>query len=274
MFTPTDPYDIRIWQCTDFAEHWHSSTELYLCLQGQMDIRIENHMYSLHPDDVVLVAGYEAHEIFCAKPNTRVVLISFGAPLLGSDYKHIRDICLASSFFRLNDIPELSQPLTQIKDTLCRTGSVPKDWIFRGSLYAIASYLAELKHTKPLPTERLLRARQSERLAEVLLYLSKHFHEPITVEQAADIARYDRSYFCKQFRKITGMPFHRYLNCYRISAACRLLTDVTIPLSTVAEQCGFSSQKNLSRLFQDFLGMTPTQYKKLPQEIKNSLRPL
>jgi len=53
-----------------------------------------------------------------------------------------------------------------------------------------------------------------------------------------------------------------------------LLTDVTIPLSAVAEQCGFSSQKNLSRLFQDFLGMTPTQYKKLPPETKNSLRPL
>ena len=88
------------------------------------------------------------------------------------------------------------------------------------------------------------------------------------------MAGYDRSYFCKQFRKTTGMTFHRYLNYYRVSVACQLLADAKLPLSVVADRVGFACQKNLSRLFREVLGMTPTQYKKLPLEVKNSVRPL
>ena len=148
------------------------------------------------------------------------------------------------------------------------------DWRFRSSLYAIAGYISEHKQIKPVSAERLLRAKQLERMSGTLQYISAHFQEPITVEQAAAVAGYDRSYFCKQFHKITGMTFHRYLNYYRISVACQLLVDAKLPLSAVAEQSGFSSLKNLSRLFREMLGMPPNQYRKLPWEVKNSLKPL
>ena len=81
-------------------------------------------------------------------------------------------------------------------------------------------------------------------------------------------------YFCKQFRNATGMTFHRYLNYYRISEACRLLSNSKLPLSEVAEQSGFASQKNLSRLFRDIIGITPTQYQRLPPEEKKHLKSL
>lgn len=273
------PYDIRIWQCTDFARHWHSSTEIYLCLQGQMKICIEGTMYCLCPDDTVFVASNEAHEIFCNTPDTRVVLISFGYALLGSDYSAMEDISIDTPFFNLRDSAVSSQilfPLLQIKDELCQAqrSNVPADWKFRGSLYDIAAYICQHKQRKPPSAERSLRAKQLERMSKTLQYISEHFREPITVEQAAALAGYDRSYFCKQFRETTGMTFHRYLNYYRVSIACRLLMDAKLPLWAVAEHAGFSSQKNLSRLFREFLSMTPTRYRKLPPEIKNSLRPL
>ena len=239
----TAPYDIRIWQCTDFNRHWHGDTEIYICLQGQMKICIEGTMYRLYPDDTVFVACNEAHEIFCDTPDTRVILIAFGYALLGSNYSNMQESVLA-------------------------------DWRFRSSLYAIAGYISEHKQIKPVSAERLLRAKQLERMSGTLQYISAHFQEPITVEQAATVAGYDRSYFCKQFRKITGMTFHHYLNYYRISVACQLLVDAKLPLFVVAEQSGFSSQKNLSRLFREMLGMPPNQYRKLPWEVKNSLKPL
>lgn len=278
-FAQSDPYDIRIWQCTDFARHWHSSTEIYICLQGQMKICVEGTMYQLSTDDTVFVAGNEAHEIFCDTPETRVILISFGYALLGSDYSTMQELSIGTPCLNLCDDtvpPQLLFPLLQIKDALYHTqsGNVPADWIFRSSLYAIASYLCRHDQTKPISEERLLRAKQLEKMSGTLRYISEHFHEPITVEQAANMAGYDRSYFCKQFRKTTGMTFHRYLNYYRVSVACQLLADAKLPLSVVADRVGFACQKNLSRLFREVLGMTPTQYKKLPLEVKNSVRPL
>ena len=273
------PYDIRIWQCTDFDRHWHSSTEIYICLQGQMKICIEGTMYHLNENDTVFVASNEAHEIFCDVPGTRVVLISFGYALLGSDYSKMQEISVDIPFFDLQSdavSDSLRQPLMQIRQLLCHPEKerVPTDWSFRSSLYAIAAYIVRHKQTKPASAERIMRAKQLEKMYGTLQYIAENFHTPITVEQAAAVAGYDKSHFCKQFRRTTGMTFHRYLNYYRVSAACRLLEDAKLPMSAVAEQTGFGSQKNLSRLFREMLGMTPTRYRNLSPEEKNSVKPL
>ena len=273
------PYDIRIWQCTDFGRHWHSSSEIYICLHGQLQIWVEGTMYRLTADDTVFVASNEAHEIFCDTPNTRVILISFGYDLLGSDYDALQDIALDVPCFSMKDSAissRILEPLRQIRDAMCRADrdAAPTDWIFRSSLYAIAAYICRHKREIPRTAERSLRARQLEKISGTMQYIAEHFRESITVEQAATMAGYDRSYFCKQFRAATGMTFHRYLNYYRICVACQLLTDTKLPLSVAAERAGFPTQKNLSRLFRDLLGMTPSQYKKLPPEVKYTLRPL
>ena len=274
-----EPYDIRIWQCTDFERHWHSSTEVYICLQGQMKICVEGTMYQLGENDTVVVAGNEAHEIFCDVPGTKVVLISFGYALLGSEYSNMQEISVDVPFFNLQSdaVPDsLLRPLLQIKETLCHPekDSILTDWVFRSSLYAIASHLVRHRQKRPASPEQLLRAKQLERMYGTLQYISENFHTPITVEQAAAVAGYDRSHFCKQFRKTTGMTFHRYLNYYRVSAACRLLEDAKLPMSAVAERTGFVSQKNLSRLFRELLGMTPTRYRSLSPEEKNNIKPI
>jgi len=275
----TKMYDIRIWECTDFAQHWHSQTEIYICLQGQMRICIEGIVYCLNQDDVVFVSANEAHEIFCKMPKTLVVLISFGYELLGSNYNNIQNVSVDTPFFNLKDEDvslQILQPLMQIRDVLCQsaTDMVIADWNFCSSLYAIAVYIVQHQQNKPVSAERLVRAKHLEKMNGTLRYICEHFREPITVEQAARAAGYDKSYFCKQFRKTVGMTFHRYLNYYRISEACGLLSDSELTMSAVAERAGFASQKNLSRLFRDVLGMTPTQYRKLPQKAKNSLKTL
>lgn len=272
----TKPYDIRLWRCADFAQHWHSKTEIYVCLKGQMKINIEGTMYCLHQNDAVFVSGNEAHEIFCDVADTQVALIAFGYELLGSSYSSIQNISVDVPFFNLKESrvsPQLLQPLTQICDTLrqLKHEAVTADWIYRSSIYAIAAYLFQYKQDKTISEERMLRAKYLEKMYGTLRFIGNHFREPITVEQAAAVAGYDRSYFCKQFRNATGMTFHRYLNYYRISEACRLLSDSKLPLSVIAERSGFISQKNLSRHFRDVFDMTPTQYRKLPQEAQNNL---
>lgn len=263
------PYDIRIWQCTNFERHWHSNTEIYICLQGQMKICIEGKLYCLHRDDTVFVAGNEAHEIFCDVPDTLVVIITFGYALLGRDYTNMQNYSVDTPFFNLQKgevCQALLYPLCQVKSTVCQPDedAFLADWQYRSSLYAIAAYICRHKQSNPTSRERLLRAKQLKKMSTVLQYILEHFQNPITLEQAAAVLGYDKSYFCKQFRKTTGMTFHRYLNYYRLSAACRFLEDTTLPMSAVAEQSGFPSQKNMNRLFQQVLGMTPTQYRKLP----------
>ena len=80
------PYTIRIWQCADYGEHWHSNIEIYICLQGHFTMRVEGINYQLEKDDALFVASNESHGIFCDHPDTLAVVIGFGYTLLGSDY--------------------------------------------------------------------------------------------------------------------------------------------------------------------------------------------
>lgn len=279
QFLNSEPYDIRLWKCTDFTRHWHASTEIYICQQGVMEITVEGTHYRLCPGAVVMVAGNEVHEIFCNTPETWVVLISFGEPLLGNRYRFLENASMEKPFFYMDDpsvSPEILHPLQEIQKVLLQNDgtNLSTDWKLRGALFSIACYLFEHKLDKPLSAERMLRARQRERLSATLEFIADHYRQQITLEQAASIAGYERSYFSKLFRDTMGMTFHRYLNFVRVSVACRLLTEQKGAISAVAEQVGFTSQKNLSRLFQEVLGMSPSQYKKLPPEEKSGVMPL
>ena len=269
------PYIVRIWRCQDHYEHWHSDMEIYICLQGQFCIRVEGVDHILTAGDVLLVAGNESHEIFCNDPEAVTVIIAFGYALLGNNFAALQDASFRRPFFSLHDgsvSGELKAPLIKIRETalLQREDPVISDWEFRGSLYELAAYLRgnmEMTTSK----ERKLRAKHLENMYEVLQYIADHYAQQITLDQAAALAGYDKSYFSKQFSGATGMPFHRYLNRYRLAVACKHLEDRSVSVATVAELSGFTSSKMMSRLFRDTLGITPAQYRNLPPEEKNTI---
>ena len=269
------PYDVRIWHCDGFKEHWHSNMDIYVCLQGQLDIRVEGADHHLTPGDTLFVASNEIHEIFCRRTDTYVLLISFGYSLLGQSYGALQSVCFDRPFSHLADrtVPdEIRIPLEQIRTLLQSPDpdAIAADWALCSCLYAIAAYLSKHSHSFGVSKERLLRTRQLSQLQETLRYISRHYREPITLTQAAAAAGYDTSYFCKLFRSATGMTFHRYLNEYRISVVCQLLTETEDAISVVAEKAGFPSQKKLNRLFRDIMGTTPTQYRK-QRTLRNTL---
>ena len=274
-FSNAKPYDIRIWDCTSFKKHFHSQTEVYLCLQGEMKILIENTFYTLKENDVVFVFANESHEIFCDNYSTKVIIIGFNHELLGGAYNTIKTLSLDNRFFNLNNENisfKIINPLNEIKSVLLnKEENDISNLKFLSSLYSISAYICENKSNKPISQERLLRTKLTQKMHGILEYISENYHKDITLEQAAKIAGYDRSYFSKQFLKTVGITFHKYLNYYRISKALELLYDDSLSLAQVAELCGFSFQKNLSRLFKDTLGITPTEFKKLPPEEKAKL---
>lgn len=263
-----DLYGIRVWHCEDYFKDWHSNTEIFICLKGQLDVDLEGTRYHLEKDDVLIMLSCEVHESFCSNSDTDVIVIAFGYDLLGYDYRKLQDVSFEKPFFNLNDSSaprQLIEPLVRIKDRLLnpKKDILITRWENRGDLYAISAHLLENRQDKRIPKERQTRIKQLRSTYDILKYISEHYHETITLDQAANIIGYDKSYFCRQFRKITGMTFHRYLNSYRVTIACQLLWDENISISTVAERAGFASSKMMNRLFKDILGVTPTEYRKL-----------
>ena len=121
------------------------------------------------------------------------------------------------------------------------------------------------------PSEgQISRAQKLARIYPVLDHIKEHYQEPITVEEAAAVTGYTTTYFCRYFKNAVGTSFHQYLNLYRVSMACMILSDHTLSVSEVAKLAGFSSAKLFCRIFKEITGCTTSEYRQLPSDQKKS----
>ena len=98
-------------------------------------------------------------------------------------------------------------------------------------------------------------------LSPVMQYLEGHIGDPTLSNGAlAKLMGFSEVHFRKQFTQLYGMPPHRYILELRIRRAKQLLSDGILPVSAIAEQCGFSSVYHFSRAFKTRVGIAPTEY--------------
>jgi len=90
-------------------------------------------------------------------------------------------------------------------------------------------------------------------------FISEHYpEEGLSVTQAAENACLSISHFCRLFRQLTGMGFHKYLLRYRLSCAEQLFSSKR-SLSEIAFSCGFGSLSAFTRTFKKYRGSTPVR---------------
>lgn len=93
-------------------------------------------------------------------------------------------------------------------------------------------------------------------------FLHSHFHESITVNDAAAYVGYTPNYFNTLFREQMGVPFGTYLRNMRLNYARNLLLSGDMPVTEIALEAGFLSLAHFSRSFSSAFGLPPQQYRK------------
>jgi len=99
------------------------------------------------------------------------------------------------------------------------------------------------------------------RIAQVVDYISRNFHEAFSVAQAADMAGMTEVTFSRNFQAATGHGFVDFLNRIRIGQACGMLYASDDQIITIAQEAGFKNLANFNRHFLKVKGMTPSVYR-------------
>jgi AraC-like DNA-binding protein len=112
---------------------------------------------------------------------------------------------------------------------------------------------------------------EHERLAEPPVitrakqYIGAHYEDDLSLEEVAKACHTSTFYFCKLFKRETGINFTEYLSSVRIAKAKDLLANRDLPVSQIAYQIGFQSLTHFNRVFKKTVGTAPTQFRdKLP----------
>lgn len=92
-------------------------------------------------------------------------------------------------------------------------------------------------------------------------YINAHYTEDISLAAAAQAAHMSTFYFCKQFKKATGLSFTEYLGRVRVEKAKEQLLKPHVRVSEVAYEVGFQSLTHFNRVFRKLNGESPTTYR-------------
>jgi YesN/AraC family two-component response regulator len=92
-------------------------------------------------------------------------------------------------------------------------------------------------------------------------YITEHQAENLTLGEVAKAVNTSTFYFCKIFRKVTGLNFTDYVSRVRIEKAKNLLLNRNLRVSEIAYEVGFQSLTHFNRVFKKILGVSPTQYR-------------
>ena len=98
-------------------------------------------------------------------------------------------------------------------------------------------------------------------LQQARAMVEEHFAEPLPLTSVAQRVGVHPVHLARTFRRFYRTTFAGYLRHVRIEFARRELAASSAPLSAIAAAAGFCDQSHFSRLFKQYTGVTPAEYR-------------
>ncbi|MDR1359057.1 MAG: AraC family transcriptional regulator [Coriobacteriales bacterium] len=104
-------------------------------------------------------------------------------------------------------------------------------------------------------------SRHAEVIRQALDYMAENFASGITLNDVADHVSFSQAYLCTLFKKEVGLSFKNCLNRIRIERSKELMADYSLSIAAIACQVGFGDQSYFTRVFRQYEGTSPYQYR-------------
>ena len=95
----------------------------------------------------------------------------------------------------------------------------------------------------------------------VVDYINLHLGEEIDLKSLARISHFSPFYFHRIMKAFLGEPVGTFIVRTRTEAAARLLRYSDMPIADIAYRIGYSSPSSLSKVFKQFYGISPLEYR-------------
>lgn len=93
-------------------------------------------------------------------------------------------------------------------------------------------------------------------------YIAAHLDEAISLGDVANHVAVSEYYFCKIFKRATGLTFTDFVNRQRIAWAKRELLKPDVRVTEVAFNVGYQSLSQFNRSFARIVGESPSDYRR------------
>ncbi len=246
--------------------HWHDHLEIIYVIDGELLISCNDSEYLLQKNQFYIVNSNKIHGTRSSgKISSLLIQIPYSfMNLYIDDYEHVRFLqCFdekrnEKTYDNMRKLLKTILYIYQKKKKGYEFLLMSKLQEFLYNLYSNYSYIEKNVEKD---------TRQLARLKGVLQYVTENYCEPISLQEAADMASLNPEYFCRMFKRCMGVTFLEYVNLVRIDHIYEELLSTEDSITEILERNGFTNYKVFSRMFRNQFGMTPSGLRKVSGKV-------
>ena len=92
-------------------------------------------------------------------------------------------------------------------------------------------------------------------------YIEKNIFNDINLEDLSQKLHLSKYYFCRLFKKHTGMSPMNYVNIKKIEAAKKMLIMSNDKIESISNELNFTDRSHFSKTFKKYTGKTPVEFR-------------
>ena len=243
-----------------FEQHWHDRLELHLVTSGSLELCCNEENISINLGELSIVSPTMLHSGRSGKDGNECYVIMFEiADLYNgtvSAKQYIEPIINGKIKFKCKtnntQIVELANQIVEMQ--LNHKNYHPLETV--GRLYLLLGLLCEYCIDDSNSSTQTF-----ESFDNVINYINSNFIKNISSSSISRHFGYDESYFCRKFKKATGVTVTNYIKTQRLEHARRLLEKTKESIRHIAMSCGFIDAAYFTNCFKSIYKLSPTKYR-------------
>lgn len=241
--------------------HSHDFYEFYFLLDGKREFFLENKMFSLDKNTLVVIPPFVIHKTE-GGPYKRIN-VNISGNYFSAYEKTIVEQLLNTTVVLINDAdkPFLYKLLNEgIK---AQVNNLPnKNEIMAAYFHALIVYLGETELKSGVESAELNVRSYSADILKIVKYLNNNFANKLSLQDIADSFFISRTKLCTEFKKTMNCSVNEYITTLRITEAKKMLDDTNKSMDQIAYECGFSSASYFGLIFKKETGKAPSYFRK------------
>lgn len=238
--------------------HFHEEIEIVFVLDGLFETHYNGINYSVTGGSVFLAGSYSVHYSTNHNARSNSILLIVHPKALSGSAAQLVSKTPTSPIWRNPKKDHMVWSLLEY--ALKSKAALSNDdlmLLISTILSMIVGDMTMIDHTKKAKTEN-----------RILQYCRNHYTEEISVSRVAADLKLSESHIGHIFSNVLGCSFPQYINTLRLEHTETLLKTTKKSCTEIAMEAGFPTMRTFNRVFLQQYGVTPLQYRKQFESIK------
>ena len=234
--------------------NWHPNIEFLLVLEGEGVCTVSAENLEMRPGELIVINSNQFHII---RSRSKVV---YHCLILDSDFCQQNNIPTENLHYKTKVRSEEANHLFQ---NIVEELEIHQPFQIAGIKCAVLQFLLFLtrnfleKNSSVYATHTVV----NENMKLAIGYIQAHLQEKLSLDQICAEVGLSKYYFIREFKKTTGMTPITFINSLRCEDAKKFLLQRKSSVHEIAMQCGFENDSYFSKIFREYTGVLPTEYR-------------